>query len=333
VKSALRGFGALEHFTDEQLGQLGGTLAEKAFPQATRLFSQGDNTSDLLFLLEGEVRARRTSHYGNFDLAAIRAGEILGELSFIDRLGRSNDVDTVGDCRLLLADASSLRALARIDAAFEQALYWTFWKSVSEKLRGANRRLLDFFKVEVQATEGGAGRVPQQADQSELDMSSKRGVFEEQRLSSMEINFLASLSKVERFEPGRLIFREGDDGDRAYIVVEGGVMISTNVPGAGEEALAFLGRGDYFGEMALIDGAPRSADAKADYDSGALVLAIEREVLEGILDIHKVSSTRLLKLLCRMLAQRLRETNDKLVGWYAVAGADPKARADLVLLP
>jgi CRP-like cAMP-binding protein len=95
-------------------------------------------------------------------------------------------------------------------------------------------------------------------------------------------------------------------------------MISKRIVGAGEEALAFLERGDYFGEMALIDQQPRSADARA-HDAGAVVLSISREVLEGILDIQKVSSLRLLRLLCNLVAKRLREINDKLVGWYIFA--------------
>ena len=49
-----------------------------------------------------------------------------------------------------------------------------------------------------------------------------------------------------------------------YVVLEGRIMISKYIPGAGEEALAFLERGDYFGEMALIENQPRSADAKSD---------------------------------------------------------------------
>ncbi|MGD2115412.1 MAG: cyclic nucleotide-binding domain-containing protein, partial [Acidobacteriota bacterium] len=112
---------------------------------------------------------------------------------------------------------------------------------------------------------------------------------------------------------------EGDAGATMYVVLEGQIMISKNIPGAGDEALAFLERGDYFGEMALIDNKPRSADARA-HDRGAVVLAIPGDVLSGILDIQKVSSLRLLKILCTLVAKRLRELDDKLVGWFILAG-------------
>ena len=60
---------------------------------------------------------------------------------------------------------------------------------------------------------------------------------------------------------GEAIFAEGDKGDRFYLILDGAVRISRMVPGMGEEALAVLKNGAYFGEMALIDDFPRSAHA------------------------------------------------------------------------
>ena len=64
----------------------------------------------------------------------------------------------------------------------------------------------------------------------------------------------------------------------------------------------------------------RSFCKKAHEEGGAVVLAIPREVLNGILDIHKLSSLRLLKILCTLIASRLRELDDKIIGWHILAG-------------
>jgi hypothetical protein len=76
--------------------------------------------------------------------------------------------------------------------------------------------------------------------------------------------------------------------------------------------------------MALIDGAPRSAQARA-HDGGAVVLAIPGEVVNGILDVRKVSSLALLKILCALVTKRLRELDDKIVGWYILSGGEASA--------
>ena len=118
-----------------------------------------------------------------------------------------------------------------------------------------------------------------------------------------------------------MLFREGDPGDAMYVVLDGKVRISKMIPGVGEEALMILERGAFFGEMALIDNLPRSADARA-HERGAVVLRIPRDVLEQLLDIRKVSSIRLLRLLCELVAARLRELDDKLVGWHILSGGE-----------
>jgi CRP-like cAMP-binding protein len=64
-----------------------------------------------------------------------------------------------------------------------------------------------------------------------------------------------------------VIFRNGEPGDCCYIVLNGAVRISKFLPHIGEEALAVLKPGDYFGEMALIDSSPRSAGAIANDDT------------------------------------------------------------------
>src|SRR5580700_9243412 len=80
-------------------------------------------------------------------------------------------------------------------------------------------------------------------------------------LDDDEISQVAEVCKSESFVSGEYIFREGENGNRLYLIVEGDVRISRNVPGSGEEALAVLKPGSLFGEMAVFDRSERSTDA------------------------------------------------------------------------
>ncbi len=78
-----------------------------------------------------------------------------------------------------------------------------------------------------------------------------------------------------------MIFKEGEPGDRCYIITTGKVRISKYIWNIGEEALAVLKPGDYFGEMELIDKCPRSANATTndDVDASAINKTETRPVL------------------------------------------------------
>jgi CRP/FNR family transcriptional regulator, cyclic AMP receptor protein len=317
----LRRWDVFSHFTDGQLEQLGGHVTRVRVPAGANVVREGDVTQVAYLVESGSVSIQRRTPYGLFSLATLEPGQIFGETSFVDQQARSVDVVAVTDADLVALNPASLVPLTDSDQRLAVALYWTFWKGLSRKLRLTNEVLTRFFGTGEKAAPQPELDPAGEADPGgvRVDLASKRKLFQEQKLSNLEINFLASLSREKKFRPQQVMFREGDEADEMYVVLEGRVMISKQIPGAGEEALAFLERGDYFGEMALIDNQPRSADAKA-HDEGAVVLAIPREVLTGILDIQKLSSLRLLKILCTLVATRLRELDDKVVGWYILAG-------------
>ena len=83
--------------------------------------------------------------------------------------------------------------------------------------------------------------------------------------------------RVRRYRKGETIFHQGDPGDSLYILESGSVKIVLPSPDTGDDAIiATLSRGDFFGELALLDGAPHSATAVAMEPTEALVLARER---------------------------------------------------------
>jgi len=149
-----------------------------------------------------------------------------------------------------------------------------------------------------------------------LEILKKVYLFES--LSVHELEKIEKISRMEAFGKDSMIFKEGDPGDRCYVITNGDVRISKFIPNIGEEALAVLKPGDFFGEMALIDNFPRSAHAIANTD--VAVLAISKTDLDKILIMDRELGYKLLWAFTKTLSKRLRETNEKLTGFLAMSG-------------
>lgn len=137
-------------------------------------------------------------------------------------------------------------------------------------------------------------------------------------LTPSERERVSGIAYEKVFERESMVFKEGESGDAFYLVVKGAVRISTDVPGVGEEALAVLKEGEGFGEMSLIDDAPRSASAIA-HEGEALLLAIYKRDFKVLLERDKEIASKLLWYFVRTLVARLRDTDEKLKGVYALA--------------
>lgn len=108
------------------------------------------------------------------------------------------------------------------------------------------------------------------------------------------------------------IFHHGDPGDALYLILEGAIRISREVAGMGEEALAVLKPGMYFGEMAIIDeDATRSADAIVH--ERARLLRLSRDDLRDLMFVDRELAYELLWRFVRTLGQRVRDSNDRLL--------------------
>ena len=142
-------------------------------------------------------------------------------------------------------------------------------------------------------------------------------------LAPEELAGLAALLSRRRYAKGEVIFHQGDAGTALYIVEEGGVKIVLGSEEGKEVILALLGRGDFFGELALLDGEPRSADAVAR-DATQLLALRRDDFLRFVLDKPRVAAS-----LLAVLSRRLRRT-DQLV--HDAAFLDVRGRLARVLL-
>lgn len=106
---------------------------------------------------------------------------------------------------------------------------------------------------------------------------------------------------VERFPEDRIIFREGDPGDKFYIIVRGEVSVTTRGSTGQEQALGVLQDGDYFGEIALLRDLPRTATVQTRAPS--LLLSFQRQQLLRLME----KAPHLQTLLERAINTRLEE--------------------------
>ncbi len=144
-----------------------------------------------------------------------------------------------------------------------------------------------------------------------------------QNLDETERAQILIIGVVRTLAQDTVIFREGDAGDGLYIVLKGSVRISKR-SATGEEALAVLEPHSYFGEMALIDSATRAADAIAN--EGTEVFFIPLKELRSLIEGHHQLALKILYSLCEVLAQRLRETNERYMSIFTIAqwgGSNP----------
>ena len=136
-----------------------------------------------------------------------------------------------------------------------------------------------------------------------------------QGLPRSDLERIARLVHARELQEGEFAFREGDPGDRFYIVYSGAVEVLKERPLGDHERLAVKRAGDAFGEMSLLNDAPRSASVRAV--EATRLLAVARSEFDELLGGESIS-VRLL----RGLARALRALDVRFAAREAGGGAD-----------
>jgi CRP/FNR family cyclic AMP-dependent transcriptional regulator len=126
------------------------------------------------------------------------------------------------------------------------------------------------------------------------------------RFGRAELDRLVTYMRVVRHPARTVLFRKGDAGLNMMIVLGGRVKICTHSEDGKELVLNLINPGEVFGEIALIDGADRTADAVTDGECTVVVL--ERRDFIPFLQTHPEACMKL----CEALCQKLRQTSEML---------------------
>jgi CRP/FNR family cyclic AMP-dependent transcriptional regulator len=129
-------------------------------------------------------------------------------------------------------------------------------------------------------------------------------------LSYGAIKELTFLFAERVFQAGETIFEENDLGKSLLVIISGEVRITQRANVSGEETLTILKKGDFFGEMALLEDLPRSATAIAHSD--ACVMEISQERFLRFIEKDPASGVEILITLAKSLSARLREADGKI---------------------
>ncbi len=125
-------------------------------------------------------------------------------------------------------------------------------------------------------------------------------------LAGKDLKLLAKGSATQNFRQGEVIVREGEEGLGLYFILSGKAGVVRHRP-QGEYVLATLGGGEFFGELSLLDAAPRSADVIAIDETECLILS------RAHFRTHALKIPDLAWKILQFMAKRLRDMDDKIL--------------------
>ncbi len=129
-------------------------------------------------------------------------------------------------------------------------------------------------------------------------------------LTTRELKEVASIVHKRQYRTGEPVFYQGDPGLGMYMIQEGEVSIALGSKDALEEELAVLTEGDFFGEIALMDESPRTANAICKSD--CTLIGFFRPDLFELIEKKPRLGTKIVIKLAEIIAQRLRKTDKEL---------------------
>lgn len=124
-----------------------------------------------------------------------------------------------------------------------------------------------------------------------------------------DLSALGSVGEEKSIRKDELVFEEDSKGDSMYVIKTGGVKILKKVKNQ-ENTIAVLNAGEFFGEMALLDGLPRSAAVRATADSEVFVIHLEG--YQKLRREHPHTALNLMDIIIKVLSNRLRQANKNL---------------------
>ncbi|MEP7132552.1 MAG: cyclic nucleotide-binding domain-containing protein, partial [Acidobacteriota bacterium] len=300
----------LSGIDDHALLDAAGAGELRRLPPGGIAYRTGDASADVFLVLAGSVQLVRETPVGPQAMGDAEPSDFIGEEAFV-ALPRTAEARTASGATLLGFTPEFL---------FETPARAPWLRHLRVRLARRLAALNAFFQgFFPPGTAPPPSPGPSRGEAASLSAEEKSKFLGSGGLSESDRYLFGAFAEERRYPAGALLFREGDPGETLYAVARGRVRISRHIAG-GEEALAILGPGEIFGEMAVLDSASsgRSADARAHEET--VLLELRRDRFEGLEKSDPEGCADLSALLCRLAARRCVETAERLALWRIMAG-------------
>lgn len=267
AQARLRQLALFKDLPDLTLNAIASVLVLRHYPADEQIFQAGDAGDALIIVDSGAVQLsddqQRTS--------ALRPGEHYGELSLLTGRSRTHSATALSDSNVWLLYKSDFEELLARYPALGDALS----KAISARLASTNNLFLNQHLRRISLFAG---------------------------LNDAERRDIAEVLRAAHFNRGDVIFAEGERGDAVYFIETGEVQLATRIGESYQMNFERLIAGDFFGELALLNDAPRKSTARAVVNDTQLWV-LHKADFEQILTRYPQLALSLSKVLSERLAR------------------------------
>lgn len=294
----LRHVSLFQGMTSRDLSVIAPRLHKLSVQKGAVIIQEGDLGDSLMIMDGGRAGVYRSGQL----LGEVKRGDCFGEMAILTQGARTATIRAEEDVLLWRLDSSVF-----YDMMFDQtSIAVEMMKLLSRRLRSelergqtANKSELEQSHAEVAATlqlpptKTAEGLTKDEVILRRILVLQKVDLFV--HLAPEDFIWLAQMVEEVAYEPGEVVCRAGDFGDTMYGIIEGSIRVHR-----GNEEYAVLQEGAFFGEMAIIDSGPRSADCTAK--EATVLLQIHRDLVLTFC----FQNIDVLRSMMRVIADRLR---------------------------
>ncbi|NJD65002.1 MAG: cyclic nucleotide-binding domain-containing protein, partial [Chloroflexi bacterium] len=260
---------------DEQLATIYARMQTRHFHEGELVFKEGDPADALFLIQQGMVKVVSDAESQAEVFAHLSEGDFFGEMALLSNRPRASAVFAISPVELLILKKADFEDQLRL----YPGLALTLSRTLSQRLIHADQQLVE---------------------------SHLRKMILFSQISDEEILSISRRLQPKQYKKGWLIFSNGEPATSLYLIERGQVKVLSDSE-TEREVLAVLGEGEFFGEMALLTGEPRTASVRASTDVELWVLS--KTDFEEILVAYPAVGLAL----SRVLGERLERADRHLV--------------------